>query len=374
MTSINLSSQLKVTNSNVVKNSAEDIGAFKNKSKIKPLSKDEQTSILSKYVSDFDESFNEVPCDDSGKYYYFEKENKEDGTKEFLRVVNDNGETKVIHTTVKNGTNKGETELFGISQADEFNAWTTNPDTDVNGNVEDFSMFNFNASTYSKDLKDFAQKYIDKFDKDGDGELNQDEFTALSGFNPEELKTNYENLSKLISMYQEMFVSEHDKDKDGVLNKNEFFELNNIDTSKLTEEEKEYWNNIYESYNINSPNEDDNTISAREIMFVDSVTNSPIKDDINLLNTEYDIYKLIESNFNNLNIDGKKDKTSISAEELATLFFASDIDWDAYVKDVLKGVAPFIDGKINFDNYNCIPMTENGLTQMKEFYDNFYAK
>lgn len=384
MTAINLTSYKSITNSSVSTKRAEDAGAFKDASKVKTLSKDDQTSILSKYVSNFDQSFSavQVQSDDAGEHYYFEKENEEEGTKEFFRVVEEDGETKVIHTTVKDGTDEGQTELFEINKEDEFDAWNQGYDIDENGNVEDFSMFEFNPSTYSKDLKDFAQKYINKFDKDGDGELNQDEFTEMAldeytqtalGTDAEQLKSNYDTVSKLISMYQDNVVSKYDKDNDGVINKDEFFELNDVDTSKITDEERKNWDEAFERFNISAPEEDDNTISAREIMYNDSL-NTSLKDKINTINTKYSMYKSIESNFNELNIDGKKENATISAKEFASMLYTTDVDWDSYSQDPEREAGNHIDGKINFINYNSLPGKENFEEQMKYFYNQFYEK
>ena len=76
--------------------------------------------------------------------------------------------------------------MTSISQrAMDFNNWTNSSENyektfQKGQEVEEFQMFEFNASTYSSDLKDFAQEYIDSFDKDGDGSWNKDEFISMA--------------------------------------------------------------------------------------------------------------------------------------------------------------------------------------------------
>lgn len=43
----------------------------------------------------------------------------------------------------------------------------------------DFKMFEKDNAHYGEQLKGFAQSYINKYDKDGDGKLNQEEFLAM---------------------------------------------------------------------------------------------------------------------------------------------------------------------------------------------------
>ncbi len=70
------------------------------------------------------------------------------------------------------------------SRAVKFDNWTNseeNYNKAVNGEkVEDFQIFDFNPSSYSKDIKEFAQEYIDLYDTDGDGKWDKDEFTRMS--------------------------------------------------------------------------------------------------------------------------------------------------------------------------------------------------
>lgn len=65
----------------------------------------------------------------------------------------------------------------------KFDDWTNskeNADKLINGEqVEDFQMFDLNLSSYSSDIKDFAQGYIDKYDKDKDSSFNYSEFVNM---------------------------------------------------------------------------------------------------------------------------------------------------------------------------------------------------
>ena len=73
---------------------------------------------------------------------------------------------------------------IGIERAKQFDNWTNNEanyEKALNGEkVEEFKMFDFNASTYSSDLKQFAQDYIDLYDSNGDGKWDKDEFVKMA--------------------------------------------------------------------------------------------------------------------------------------------------------------------------------------------------
>ena len=76
------------------------------------------------------------------------------------------------------------TTLSGISAIiNKFDDWTNskeNADKLVNGEqVDGFQMFDLNLSTYSNDIKGFAQEYINKYDKDEDSSFNYSEFVDM---------------------------------------------------------------------------------------------------------------------------------------------------------------------------------------------------
>ncbi len=65
----------------------------------------------------------------------------------------------------------------------KFDDWTNSEDNfnkSMNGEqVEEFQMFDLNLSSYSSDLKSFAQSYIDKYDEDKDASFNYSEFVNM---------------------------------------------------------------------------------------------------------------------------------------------------------------------------------------------------
>lgn len=88
-----------------------------------------------------------------------------------------------------------------VTRADEFDQWTNSEDNYEKAlageEVEGFQMFELDLSTYSSDLKDFSQEYIDKYDEDGDGKWSKEEFIAMASAGegiPEEYSADYEEL------------------------------------------------------------------------------------------------------------------------------------------------------------------------------------
>ena len=76
------------------------------------------------------------------------------------------------------------TALSGISAIiNKFDDWTNSKENSeklVNGEqVEGFQMFDLNLSTYSSDIKGFAQGYINKYDRDDDSSFNYSEFVDM---------------------------------------------------------------------------------------------------------------------------------------------------------------------------------------------------
>lgn len=72
----------------------------------------------------------------------------------------------------------------GTDKIDNFDMWSTSSPI-VNSIMKffglgDFKMFDFNAETYSSDLKEFSQEWIDKYDADKDGNWNYNEFVSMS--------------------------------------------------------------------------------------------------------------------------------------------------------------------------------------------------
>ena len=118
----------------------------------------------------------------------------------------------------------------GLSRAQQFNNWTNNEanfEKAVNGEkVEEFKMFDFNPSTYSSDLKQFAQEYIDLYDSNGDGKWDKDEFVKMA-LGEEEVPEGLE------SAYAELFADS--------------FNALNLDDDKETINAGEYATMLYAS-------------------------------------------------------------------------------------------------------------------------------
>lgn len=70
------------------------------------------------------------------------------------------------------------------TRINNFDNWTNsqeNYEKSLNGEkVEDFKMFDFDSSSYSSDLKEFSQEYIDKYDKNKDENWNYSEFVDMA--------------------------------------------------------------------------------------------------------------------------------------------------------------------------------------------------
>ena len=90
------------------------------------------------------------------------------------------------------------------NRGQEFNNWNSmeNGNKFLAGeNIDDFEMFDFNPSTYSKDLKEFAQDYIDLYDEDKNGQWDYDEFynMATDGVDvPPEQEEQYKQMFKAL--------------------------------------------------------------------------------------------------------------------------------------------------------------------------------
>lgn len=172
-------------------------------------------------------------------------------------------------------------------RADKFDDWTNSEDNYnkflAGEKTDGFKMFDIDLSTYSSDLKDFAQDYIDKFDENGDGKWNKAEFIKMATGNAD---IPVKNRKEYMALFDQLF------------------------------------------------------------------------DDLNLNDKKY----------------------TIDAGEFASFLYASDMDWDGYSKDSSQGIAPYIDGELDWVNYQSFSSLEPGSEnydnlqyQKKEFFDNFYA-
>ena len=74
---------------------------------------------------------------------------------------------------VQKPTQEEDTSIF--SGVAGFDAWS-NSETPQ----DEFTMFDLDLSTYSKDLNEFAQSYIDSYDADGDSNMSFEEFVQMA--------------------------------------------------------------------------------------------------------------------------------------------------------------------------------------------------
>lgn len=181
---INITKVNSYVNKDVGNVNSENTPEYGDSSNVKTLDKNEQESILSSYINDFENSG--FTTDDSMSYY--EKDCQD--YKEFLRVIDDNGVIKVLHTTVQNGSNEGNVDLHEITKADEFAKWNKDNNENVKNNgadisqVEDFTISDKAAvsSTYLNNFENFAQQYVNKYDTDKNGTISYDEYSAMSDY------------------------------------------------------------------------------------------------------------------------------------------------------------------------------------------------
>ena len=103
---------------------------------------------------------------------------------------------------------------FNVNQAQNFDNWTNSGVNTQSGKEEDFKMFDINLQTYSKDVKQFAQDYIDMYDTDGDKQLSYDEFVNMATGGAE-IPDEYK--SALDDLFHSAFDSLNaDKDKEHI--------------------------------------------------------------------------------------------------------------------------------------------------------------
>ncbi|MBQ9245109.1 hypothetical protein IJ182_02450 [bacterium] len=123
--------------------------------------------------------------------------------------------------------------------------------------IEDFKMFDFNASSYSSDIKDFAQEYINLYDNNGDGVWNREEFInmALGGQDiPDEYK---EQISQFLGERFDALNLDNNKDSiDAKEFATELF-LSDLDLKKFAETDGSLVDSLdgkvdYLQYNLNA--------------------------------------------------------------------------------------------------------------------------
>lgn len=260
-----------------------------------------------------------------------------------------------------------------FSGVDGFDAWS--------GSIEaqdEFTMFGLNLSTYSKDLNNFAQSYINKYDADEDSNMNFEEFVqmASNGEQSAQLLSVASELYNLYkNVYEEQIIPQNDKDDDGALNVNEFLIALGHDPNTIDEQTRKDVEEVFNTYNTDSIEGNENQLlSADELLVGLNPTLNGI--DSQTLKTQTEMFDLFNTQYSELNLNGDE---QVSSEEFATMLYASDVDWEKY--EATKGdVASSIDGKLNWENYQAYTSlnssTEQGrnlLMQRMAFFDNFYG-
>ncbi len=109
------------------------------------------------------------------------------------------------------------------SKIDEFDEWTNSEENYEKfieeKPVDEFEMFDFNAKTYSKDLKNFAQEYLDKYDEDNDKVMNKSEFIKMASGGeeiPKEPETQFN------ALYDDLFANLNLDENADYINAGEF--------------------------------------------------------------------------------------------------------------------------------------------------------
>lgn len=270
-------------------------------------------------------------------------------------------------------------QTTNVQKFDEWSGGENNYNKALNGEqVEDFKMFDFNASTYSKDLKNFAQEYINAYDSDGDSNMSFSEFVSMSsnGFEDAELLQAANEVFEFNKgVYQDSVIPQFDKDGDGELGLEEFSAALGYDISSLDDATKGAVKDLFNSMNTElNPDNKNQTLNAGELLV-------GLNPDIQGLDTatlkyQSDLYNMYTESFNDFDMDNNKD--SINAGEFASMLYSADLDWENYANT--GDVASSIDGQLNYLDYQTLPMITKGMAgyealhqEKQDFYNHFYS-
>ena len=264
----------------------------------------------------------------------------------------------------------------------KFNEWSggeENYNKAMNGDkVEDFKMFDFNASSYSKDLKNFAQEYINAYDADGDSNMSFSEFVSMSSNgveNSELLQAANEVFEFNKGVYQDSIIPQYDKDGDGELGIEEFSSALGYDLGSLDNSTKRMVKDLFNSMNTElDPDNKNQTLNAGEML----VGLNPEIEGLDTATLKYqsDLYNMYTEAFNDFDMD--KNPDSINAGEFATMLYSADLNWENYANT--GDVASSIDGQLNYLDYQTLPMITKGMAgyealhqEKQDFYNHFYS-
>lgn len=285
-----------------------------------------------------------------------------------LAYMDDGGYGK--QAQVPQPTQEQDTSIF--AGAEGFDAWSNSEAAQ-----DEFTMFNLDLSTYSKDLNEFAQSYIDSYDSDGDSNMSFEEFVQMASNgeqNPQLLATANELYNIYKSVYENEIIPANDKDEDGSLNLDEYMTALGYDPNTIDEQTKNEVEEFFNSLNTdNTQGNENQLLSADELLVGLNPELNGI--DSKVLQNQSEAFNMFNAQYSELDIDGDG---QVSSEEWATMLYASDLDWENYAQT--GDIASSVDGKLNWNNYQAMPSIVQGkegydvLRQEKlEFFNNFYA-
>lgn len=284
-----------------------------------------------------------------------------------FKYVNDGGSTSPNPVPQKT-----QEDTYIFSGAEGFDAWS-NSETPQ----DEFTMFNLDLSTYSKDLNEFAQSYIDTYDADGDSNMSFEEFVNMASNgeqNPQLLAVASDLYNLYKSVYENEIIPASDTDADGSLNLNEYMTALGYDPNTIDAQTKKDVEEFFNLLNTDNTEKNENQVlSADELLVGLNPELNGI--DSQTLQNQTEMYNLFNAQYSDMDIDGDG---QVSSEEWATILYASDLDWENYAET--GDIASSIDGKLNWNNYQSMPLITKGmqgyetLKQEKlDFFNNFYA-
>lgn len=110
-------------------------------------------------------------------------------------------------------------------KAKNFDNWTNDPENEqkalANEDVSVFTMFNYNKDTYNQDLQNFAQEYINLYDKDGNKSWDKNEFITMAtgGIDASQLD------SETLKLFDQLYDTLNLDNKKDEINAGEFASL-----------------------------------------------------------------------------------------------------------------------------------------------------
>ncbi len=269
--------------------------------------------------------------------------------------------------------------IGNVNSASSFDNWANSAEnynkSISNEEVEDFSMFeDFDLGSYSSDLNEFSQDYIDLYDEDKDGSWNYEEFAemALGGTaDLDTIQSQADLYNGLKTYYQDSVIAQYDDDGNGTLSEAEFYEAIGVSTDGLSNSELESLRETFTAFNVDEDG-DAAELSAEEILLA---ANPDYIGALTELKTSSEINDLLETSFNDLNINDEDQV--IDSQEYASFLYTADLDWDIYGET--GSAASSVDGVLDYNQFNSTssidPSSEYGQDLRNEridFYNYYY--